>query len=406
MAAGKTMNNPMKHRWLVPVLIAAALDAAVWTGRAQTWETTLFYKLGESGMTVACPSEAQELNCLLGENSGGYVAVWDTVDSAIVERRDAAGTPLWAWMPPTPLPETNELTRVVLSSRTHTLWCSAQRWFFLDNTNGAPVRAGLWTLPYLDPSRIIIQNDNLYVLYGANASIYNTNMEFQGTIPTAIPEGYWQSFAGSWLVDLRSRTNNAVRLATLEPGIQVSRTWEFGLPSTVPNGYTDSRVLGADTNSILLLSSIHWPALARTSHYFSLVDRAGNVGFQHQMEGNCLVTGHAVVEDGWLLSARYFAETESRHVLYRADAYGRPHLQVVMDTGSSKQYRVLNTRPPRAVSISSPLDCTIHPIVPVPLSEVFFSLIWPPLAWSEFPSPAPLGTTNAFWMTPIHLNNI
>lgn len=397
------MNTTMKLSGPVPLLVAVLLLGVPFLARAQ--EPTVWYRLGAGTVSVPRPAGVEGLNCLLPENSSGYVAVWDTADSAVVERRAANGSQLWQWTPPTPLPETNELTRVVLSSLSRTLWCSSLRWFFLSNSNGVPVRSGSWSLPYLDPTRILIQNENLYVLYGTNASVYNTNMEFQATIAATLPTGYWQNYAGAWLLDLSNRTNHTIRLATLNTNIQVANIFEVQLPTGNAEGYTDHRVLGADADRLFVASCIYWPSLFSSRQYFTLIDRNGNVGFQHYFDGNQILTGSTTLDDGWVLSARSIGETEPRHLLYHADAHGRPQWQVIIGTGAPQQYRVLNTLPPRVLEFVNPTNLVIRPVVRATWFEVWRSILWPDLHWSDNPGLAPAASTNYFWITPFRLNN-
>lgn len=394
-------------------LYSGLLLVSLWTGIPHGWaddevdlgDFLMGCQLSSTALPVPNPSGTNSLNCLLPFNGGGYVAVWDTVDSSIVERRAADGTQVWVWTPPTPLPVERELARVVLYSKTHTLWCSTMRWYFLDNTNGVPARAGQWSLPYLDPSRTVIQNDRLYVLYGSNASIYSTNMEFQGTISVDIPEGYWQSHAGSWLVDLGSRTTHGIRLATLGADLAVGAPFEAPLPTHRTGGYVDHRVLEATAGSIFVVSSVYWSSPPETRHYFTLVSSAGAVLSQHRLDCNQIITGSAVSPDGWWLSAQFLAEAAPRHMIFRVDPAGRPFWQVIIDRSAPKNYRLLNTDPPQVVELRDGSNLSIRPVVLVSAFDVLSSIIWPAVQWSVNPPRVPRASTDYFWITPIRFNN-
>lgn len=374
---------------------------------AQTVDFEYPYQLLAAAQTLQGPEGTNRLNCVLPENSGGYVAVWDVGRSAVIERRNAAGAQLWSWAPPTPLPLDIELTRVVLSGRGRLLWCSPVRWYFLDHTNGVPVSSGLWSLPYLDPSRIVIQEDRLYVLYGTNASEYDTNMVFRGTLTgVAMPEGYWQAVGGSWLIDLGARQTYAIRLARLDPALQIGTPFEVALPATDAAGYVDHRVLGADTNAILVASSVHWPAQGRSVQYFSTIDRSGTLRSRHQTDCNQIVTGSIPLSNGWLLSAQFLGESQPRQSLFAVDQWGRPHWQVLMPNTAPAQYRILNANPPRVLRFAQETNLTIHPASQVHWSTVASSLVWPSTTWDSMGFPAPLGSTNRFWNIAVWRNNI
>ena len=366
------------------------------------------YRVGTGSLAMPNPTGTNTLNCVLPENSGGYVAVWDAGDSAIVERRNSLGNQLWTWSPPTPLPVQSELTRVVYGGPNRVLWCSTMRWFFLDNTNGLPVSNGLWSLPYLDPSRIIIQDDNLHVLYGNNASVYNTNMEFQATLTDlAMPSGYWQSYAGAWLVDHSTRRDYFIRVAPLNAGLQVGDPFHIALPSETTGGYVDHRVLGADAGALFVVSTIHWAPLGRSRLYYTLLDRTGGVRFQHRVVCNQIITGSAVLAGGgWLLSTQFLGEAQPRQSLFIVDSLGRPYWQVVIAGTDPVQYQVLNTSPPRVLRFANETSLAIHPAVPTHWLDVWESLLLPSTDWVSDPPPAPVGGTNHFWNTPIRVNNL
>jgi len=389
-------------------LLALALLPGLWAQEEwetwEGWEGFSSYDLSMSTILVPSPTGTNTLNCLLPENSGGYVAVWDEPTGPLVERRDASSVRLWSWVPPEPLPAEQETTRIVLASRTHTLWCSADRWFFLSKTNGAVSRNGLWTLPYLDPSRVIIQDDKLHVLYGSNASVYDTNMEFQGTLTTAFPSGYWRAYGGSWLVDMQSRESHAIRLCTLATNLQVTSTFAVALPTELTGGYVEHRVLGAEPSRILIVSSLNWPT--RTFFYYTLVRSDGTVGFQHFMNHNQVLTGAAPIADGWLLSARNLGVTEPRHTLYRVDDYGRPRWQVGIDLGGSRQYVVVNSNPIRLLYLNGTTTIATRGVRLKPWYESWSKIIWPPTTYvTAFDVSSLRSVTNHFWMEPVRFNN-
>lgn len=385
--------------WLLTLLLVGSAGA-------QTTDFGNPYVMGAALHTLSGPEGTNRLNCVLPENDGAYVAVWDVGSSALIERRSAAGSQLWTWAPPTPLPVDNELTRVVLSGRDRVLWCSTMRWYYLNLTNGVPASSGAWSLPYIDPGRIVVQNDQLHVLYGSNASVYDTNMTFQGTLSDInLPEGYWTAAGGAWLIDHSARTTYAIRLATLDAGLQIGTPFSIALPPTTEGGYVDHRVLGADTNAILVLSSVHWPTLTRTRHYFSTVDRTGTLRSRHSTDFNQIVTASVPLATGWLLSAQFLGETLPRQSLFVVDGFGRPHWQVLMPNTAPVQYRILNSNPPRVLRFAEDTSLTIHPTSQVEWWTVLDSLIWPSTSWDTTGFPAPLSGTNHFWNTAIRLNN-
>ena len=248
------------------------------------------YSPAGAGRAVPSPDGSSVFNCFLPDNSGGYVAVWDeaTNSTVILEDRGASGTQLWQQ---TLGMAAGENTRVVLGSAARVLWCSAQRWVFLDRGSGTVVTTGAWNQPGLDPSKVIIQNDVLYIINGTVAAVYDTNMTQLPAVSAAPPEGLWRSYAGAWMIDMSARTNYCIRVASILTGVQT----DLPLPATLPGGYTEHHVLGANTNVLFVLSSINWPA--NTQHYFTLCN-ATNILFQEQMTFNETVTGAAALNDG------------------------------------------------------------------------------------------------------------
>jgi hypothetical protein len=231
-------------------------------------------------------------------------------------------------------------------------------------------------------------------------------MVFQGTLTDIVfPEGYWKEAGGAWLIDLSRRTQYSIRLATLETNLHVGSLFEIPLPPTEEDGYVDHRVLGADTNAILVASAVHWPEAARTLHYFSTVDRSGALRSRHSIDCNQIITGSVPLPTGWLLSAQFLGETQPRQTLYAVDALGRPHWQVVMPNPAPVQYRVLNSFPPRVLRFTDETSLTIHPTTQVNWWTVLSSLVWPSTSWGDTGYPAPVSGTNHFWNTSIRLNN-
>ncbi len=402
-------------------LICAALFLAA-GGRAQETEWDPF-DLGSSSLAVPSPNGTNTLNCFLPENGGGYVAIWDDGDGAYVERRNNAGQQLWLWRPPEPRPDAQEVTRAVISSPTHVLWCSAQRWFYLALTNGTVSSSNEWSLPYIDATKLIPQGDLLYVVYGNYASVYDTNMERQATVELNWPAGYWRAYAGAWMVDLSARTTRTLRVAHLGPGLEVQATQELELSHSRAGGYTEHRVLGADANALFVVSSLNWPE--HTTYYFTHLTRDGTVTFQHRLQANQIITGAAVLTNGWLLSAQFLGETTPRHALYRVDLNGRPRWQLRIDSSASRQYVAVNTEPPRVLSFlnvtftnPSNTNITFTKAMPLELRSVrrrpwyedIAKMIGPPSVERYWDESAPdissiIGSTNYFWREPVRLSH-
>ena len=69
--------------WIVVILLT--VPAA-----AQTTEFGNPYVIGAAMQSLTGPDGTNRLNCVLPENNGGYVAVWDVGNTAVVERRSPA----------------------------------------------------------------------------------------------------------------------------------------------------------------------------------------------------------------------------------------------------------------------------------------------------------------------------
>jgi hypothetical protein len=396
----------MKRCRLLRALVGAllSLHASLLAAESEFWYP---YDLGTEAVAVPSPNGTNTLSGFLPENDGGYVAIWDDGDGAIAERRNRAGQQLWSWRPPEPRPDSQEVTRAVMISRSHLLWCSAQRWFYLALTNGSIARSNDWSLPYLDANKLVPQNDLLYVIYGDQASVYDTNMERQATVALTWPAGYWRPYAGNWLLDLSTRTNRTLRVASLGSGLTVSGVHELGLSEGRAGGHVEHRVLGASTDRILVISSLSWPD--RTRHFFSCLTSAGALSFQHVLEANQMITGAAVLEDGgWLLSAQYLGELEPRHTLFRVDEQGRPHWQVRVASAAAQQIVVLNTVPPRVLRFSNGVPWELRSVRSRLWFDVLDRIILPDLSWDgdSVSVSGIVGDTNYYWMEPVRPNSI
>lgn len=373
------------------------------------------YDLGSQSLNVPSPSGTNTLDSFLPQNDGGYVAIWDDGDGAYVERRDNTGNQLWLWRPPEPRPEGQEVTRAVMASPTHVLWCSAQRWFYLSLTNGVATASNEWSLPYLDATKLVPRDDLLYVLYGDQASVYDTNMTRLGGLTLNWPAGYWRAYGGTWLLDLSTRTNRTLRLARLGEALAVENVQEFSLPHSRAGGYVEHRVLAANASGLLVASSLSWPY--QTTTYFTGLTGAGTVAFQHTLDANQMITGAAVLTNGWLISAQFLGEPESRHVLYRVDRYGRPHWQVRFATAAGQQNVVVNTSPPRLLRLNYGVPVELRQLEPKSWLTLWARLLFyreqePPnhgvsLNWdgSAVDMSGLIGDTNYFWQEPIRPNN-
>ena len=135
--------------------------------------------------TLTPPGADASFNSIIGENSGAVVVVWDVENGSIVQRCSPQGAEVWrqsfTWI------AEGECSRVLLGSGTHTLWCSPYRWALIDNATGTITRQDNWSMPDLDPNKIIHQNNVLHIVSGNTAYLYDTNMNFLGQSSVAIP---------------------------------------------------------------------------------------------------------------------------------------------------------------------------------------------------------------------------
>jgi len=399
--------------------VLGALWLATLPGRGEDydqWTLLQPYDLGGWSRAVPTPVANASLNAFLPENSGEYVAVWDLADgTALVERRNMGGQQTWSWSPPLPKPDPQETTRAVIAGPTHLLWASSLRWYYLKLSDGSVTRSGTWSLPYLDATRLVPQNDLLYVIYQPDnqliASVYNTNMESLGTVQLNWPEGFWRAYAGTWMVDLSQRTTRRLRAARLGPNLSVLGVTEVQFQHARDGGYLEHVVLGANTNGLFLASTLSWPETATT--YFTYLNAAGNVAFQHRLTANQMITGAAVLTNGWLLSAQFLGEPASRHTLYRVDTYGRPHWQVQFAADPTQQNVIVNTSPPRLLRFNNTTPYELREVTPVNWWSVWGRLLWNgpwhgvDLFWhgAAFDISGICGDTNYFWREPVRPNN-
>jgi hypothetical protein len=377
---------------------------------AQADETESWYCYAPEGAAqpVPYPNESSTFNCILPENSGGYVAVWDDATNSLVilEHRSATGVQTWT---NTLFLATNENTRVVLASTNRVLWCSAQRWVFLNRDTGAIVATAAWDHPLLDPNKIIIRDrydvglgkDILHVINSGTATAYlfDTNMTARGSCLAAPPQGLWASFAGTWLIDLSNRTNHSIRVALLT---DLDNPRDIPLPTTLDGGYTENRVLSADTNTMYVLSSINWPTI--TLHYLTLFNGDGII-FQNRMSCRESFTGVTAMPNGWLLSARTIGATVAEHYLFRVDTDGGVNPQLRIYPSAPQNYIALNTDPPRVLHVIDAAHSEIFTVTSEPWwhwwldGSVFLTPNVEVLRSSEHD--APIGSTSSFWLTPI-----
>lgn len=406
-------------------LPALALTTAALLGRAQETETDWIpYDLDSVTTGITVPPGAT-LNSFLPDKNGGYLALWDDAEGPYLERRNPSGVQRWWWRPPLPKPAGEEVSRAIITSRTHFLWCSAQRWFYLSLEDGSVTRSNEWSLPYLDAIKLVPRGDLLYVVYGGEggevASVYDTNMvrvvgsgspwdEERGVVKLNWPVGFWRPYAGSWMVDLNTRTTRTLRVATLGEELQATSVYEIPLSHSRNGGYLEHRVLGANAGGLFVVSSLHWPDY--TTHYFTHLTAGGNVSFQHRVEAHQIITGAAVLPNGWLISAQWLRADEAYHTLYRVDSYGRPLWQVRVPDYAEESHVVQNVYPAQVLRFqgSQPWEIrqtktsTWLDVLGRVLSELGnYNLVWDGNATNIS---SLIEDTNYFWLEPTRLNNL
>ena len=383
------------------LLLAVALTAWVFSARADSFEDWVCYGPTGSPRPVTTPDIPSVFNCFLPENAGGYVAVWDQPanGTVLLERRSRDGAQLWNSSVNL---AAEENTRIVLASASRILWCSAQRWIFLDREGGTNVATGEWDQPNLDANKVVIQNDILYIINGDGASSYDTNMNQLDSVSVAAPKGFWCAFGGAWLLDTSARTEYCIRIADIDTG---SRT-EIPLPATVPGGYVEHHVLSANRSSIFVISTISWPGSA--SHYFTVCTAAGCT-FQNELDFNETITGTAPLDDGWLISTRSVGSTTPQHYLYKIDSAGnvQPHTQI--DPALPQSYVALNTTPPTLLHVIDSSHLEVYDTTAAPWWNYMLNgtaLLYPSVnLLHSLELSIPTGNTNYFWMSSINPNN-
>jgi hypothetical protein len=411
----------MKTCLFLCLVLVVGLTAAPLSVLADEFDDayTCYTPVGDPRAIVP-PTDDANFNCILAENDGGYVTVWDDTTSALAILEHQSATNTQTWRHDLALAD-GESTRVVFGSANRVLWCSAQRWVFLDRDNGQTVSTGTWDQPFLAAEKVIIRDDIIHVIKEEPASLFDTNilagsdedtrllvayrfdtnMTALGTVTVAAPQGMWASYAGSWLLDLSNRNSHNIRVMSIATGVQN----EFPLPTDLEDGFTEHRVLSADANRMFVLSSIHWPTTSL--HYFTLFDESGII-FQKRMCSLESFTGVTSLADGWLISARSLGETIPRHYLFRVDPSGFVHTQLRISQAAPQNYIVLNTTPPRVLHV---IDATHMEIIDVCSDFPWYwwwngwDFFWPSVETLQDSSiNAPVGATNNFWMTPICTN--
>ena len=364
------------------------------------WDHWAFYSPSGAARPVPRPTETCRFNSLMPENSGGYVAVWDDAANNLVllEHRSATNTQTWQM---TLTLATDETTRVVLSSANRVLWCSAQRWVFLDRATGTNIATETWDQPMLDAQKVIIRDDILHFINDGYAYRYDTNMTALPTLTAEPPQGYWFSYAGTWLVDQSSRTSHSIPFAIIATGVR----GEIPLPTDLEDGYTDHRVLSADSESVFVLSTINWHTT--TLHYFTLFNASG-ILFQRRMSCMETITGVTTLTNGWLLSAQSIGQASPKHYLFRVDPTGAVHAQLRIDPAAPQNYLAMNTVPPRVLHIIDEANMEIIDVEAMSgfgwwMGRTFLNPVVETLSSSS--ATAPIGSTNYFWSTPICPNN-
>lgn len=399
-------------------LVGTALLAALPLAGDEDYDVWVFlrpFDLGAGSRAIPAPAWTNSLNTFIPDNDGSYVAIWDLEDAnvtagALVERRDAAGNQLWTWSPPEPKPDPLESTRAVIAGRTHLLWASSQRWFYLALADGSITRSNEWSLPYLDATRLVPQNDLLYVLFDTYASVYDTNMDRIGVIELNWPAGYWRVYNGTWMLDLSQRTNRTLRVARLGANLTPLGVTSIPLEHDREGGYLEHRVLGANPTHLFVASSLNWPDATTT--YFTCLDSEGRVAFQHRLHANQMITGATLLTNGWLISAHFLGEPSTRHVLYRLDNRGRPYWQVSFASSPIQQNVALNTNPPRLLRFNNSTPWEMRDLARYDWWTLWGRLLWNSsqgvsLEWDSraFDISGLLGDTNYFWREPVRPNN-
>ena len=230
---------------------------------------------------------------------------------------------------------------------------------------------------------------------------YDTNMTALTTLTAEPPQGYWFSYAGTWLVDQSSRESHSIRYALIATGVQ----GEIPLPTDLEDGYTDHRVLSADSESVFVLSTINWPTT--TLHYFTLFNASGII-FQRRMSCMETITGVTSLTNGWLLSAQSIGQANPKNYLFRVDPTGAVHAQLRIDPAAPQNYLAMNTVPPRVLHIMDEANMEIIDVEAMSgfgwwMGRSFLNPAVETLRGS--PATAPVGSTNYFWITPICPSN-
>lgn len=387
----------MKTRLFLLMAVTAWLAGRPLDASADEWGHWTCYSPSGTPRAIPYPSPTCQLNSLLPENNGGYVALWDDVTNRVVvlERQSPERVQIWAHGY---VLETNENSRVILGSSTRILYGSAQRWVLLDRDTGTNVATAEWDQPHLDPNKIIIADNILHIVNGGVASRYDTNMNEYPSVEARPPQGFWASYAGTWLIDLGNRTNHSVRVALISDLVQR----DIPLPAPYAGGYADHRVLSADSTRLFVMSSINWPT--NIIHYFTLIDRSG-VLFQKSMACMEIFTGVTALNDGWMISARSVGRTTPRHYLFSVNPDGEISAQLRIDPSTPYHYVALNTDPPRLLHIMAGGAMEISEVASLPWWSWWSAgkTYIDPDVETLYDSMvnAPVGGTNNFWITPI-----
>lgn len=391
----------MKNRMFPWLVLAFCLAGGRGLVRADDiWDSGVFYAPTGNPRPIVAPSGTAQFNCILPENSGGYVTVWDDATNRLVVVRGTTAADTHPWLQQVTLGD-GENTRVVLGSATRVLWCSAQRWVFLDRASGTVLSTATWDQPLLDPQKVILRDEILHFISDGLAYRFDTNMTQLATVIAEPPQGYWASYAGAWLVDLSNRRSHSVRFASIGNGLQ----GEIPLPTSLAEGYTDNRVLSANSETMLVLSTINWPDT--TLHYFTLFNADG-ILWQRRMSAMETITGVTALTNGWLLSAQTVGETTPKHYLFRMDPNGRIYAHLRLNSATPQSYLALNTLPPRLLHV---VNSTTFELLDVAVQsgwgwwtgKTFFDPAIVDLRSST--AKAPVGSTNSFWCTAICPNN-
>lgn len=193
---------------------------------------------------------------------------------------------------------------------------------------------------------------------GTVFAAFDTNMTQVATVNSSLDLGTWEAVEGTWLVDRSQRTRPVLRYATLSDALEPTGIREVSLMDSEWEGFVEHRVLGAEPDRLVVVSTLEKTPATRT--VFSIVDRAGNLLWRRTYTGSQHITASAMSERGWLLSGIDFSQASTPQFLWLLTYRGWAQQKQYYYDSQSWEFILHNTDPARLIHHTSDNQVAVY----------------------------------------------